>query len=128
MYFGITTFEIRARIQRRTAVSGTGNINDIRIVFFDQPIQMNVDEVLSRGSSPVPEQSRFDLFGLERFSQQGILEEVDLTDAQVIRGAPVAVHLVEHVRRQRSLKLRRFGGVLAVGGDSGRQSRIEDKV
>ncbi len=35
-------------------MSGTGNINDIRIVFFDQPIQMNVNEVLSRGSSPVP--------------------------------------------------------------------------
>jgi hypothetical protein len=58
----------------------------------------------------VPEQSWFDLFGLERLSQQGILEEVDLTDAQIIRGAPVAVHLVEHVRRQRTVGLRRFGG------------------
>src|SRR6202034_3186742 len=109
-------------------MSGTGNINDVCIVFFDQPIQMNVNEVLSRGSSPVPEQPWFDLFGLERLSQQGIFEEVDLTDAQIIRGSPVAVHLAEHFGRQRTVRLRRPGWTPAVGGDSSRQSRIEGKI
>ena len=109
-------------------MSRTGDVNDICIMLFDEPIQMNVDEILSRRSSPVPKQPWFDLFGLERLSQQGILEEVDLTDAQIIRGAPVAVHLVEHFGRQRTVGLRRFGWPLAVGGDSSRQSRIEDKL
>ena len=62
-------------------MSWTGDVNDVRIVFFDEPIQMNVDEVLTRRSSPVTEQSRFDLLCFERFSQQGILKQVDLADA-----------------------------------------------
>ena len=51
----------------------------------------------------MPEQPWFDLFGFERLSQQGVFEEIDLADAQIIRGAPVAIHLVEHVGRQRTL-------------------------
>src|SRR5580704_12641864 len=109
-------------------MSRSGDVNDICIMLFDEPIQMNVNEILSRRSSPVPKQPWFDLLCLERLSQQGILEEVDLTDAEIIRGSPVAVDLVEHVWRQRPRRFRRFGGVLAVGSDSGRQSRIEDKL
>ena len=101
-------------------MSRTRNVNDIGIMLFDQAVQMNVDEILSRRSSPVPEQPWFDLFRFERLPQQGIFEEIDLTDAQIIRGAPVAVHLVEHFGRQRTVGLRRFGWRLAVGCDSSR--------
>jgi hypothetical protein len=59
----------------------------------------------------VPEQPWFDLFGLERLSQQGVFKEVDLADAEIICGSPVAVHLVKHVWRQRSLsRLRKNDG------------------
>src|SRR6202050_4445692 len=109
-------------------MSRTGNVNDIGITLFDEAVQMNVNKILSRRSSPVSEQPWFDLFGLERLSQQGILEEIDLTDAQIIRGSPVAVHLAEHFGRQRAVGLRRFGWPLAVGGDSSRQSRIENTL
>jgi hypothetical protein len=108
-------------------MSRTSDVNDICIMLFDEPIQMNVDEILSRGSSPVPEQSWFDLFGLERLSQQGILEEIDLADAEIIRRSPVPVHLVEHVWRQGPVGLRRFSRPLAVGGDRSGQRRIKDK-
>ena len=36
MYFGISSFQIGARIERRTAMSRTSNVNDICIVLFDQ--------------------------------------------------------------------------------------------
>jgi hypothetical protein len=50
-------------------MSGTGDVNDICIMLFDQAVQMNVNEVLSRRSSPVPEQPWLDLFRFERLSQ-----------------------------------------------------------
>ena len=90
-------------------MSRTGNVNDIGITLFDEAVEMNVNKILSRRSSPVPEEPWFDLLCLKRLSQQGILEEVDLTDAQIIRGSPVAVHLAEHFGRQRTVGLRRFG-------------------
>jgi hypothetical protein len=74
MYFGISAFQIRASIERWTAMSRTGNVNDIGITLFDEAVQMNVNKVLSRGSSPVSKQPWFDLLCLKRLSQEGILE------------------------------------------------------
>ena len=90
-------------------MSRTGDVNDVRIMLFDEAVQMDVDEVLSRRGSPVPEQPRLDLFRLERLAKQGIFEEVDLADAQIVRRTPVAIHLVEHFGRERTVGLRRFG-------------------
>ncbi len=79
---------------------GTGDVDDVRIMLFDKAVQMNVDEVLPRRRSPVPEQPWLDLFRFERLSQQRVFKEVDLADAQIIRRAPVAVHLVEQLWRE----------------------------
>ncbi len=49
----------------------TGDIDDVRIMFFDQTVQMDVDEVLAWRGSPVTEQSRLDLLRLERLAKQG---------------------------------------------------------
>ena len=58
-----------------------GDVNDVRVVLFNEPVQMNVDEVLSRRSPPMAEQPRLDLLRLERLAKQGILKQVDLADA-----------------------------------------------
>jgi hypothetical protein len=55
-------------------MSRTGNVNDIGITLFDEAVQMNVNKVLSRGSSPVSKQPWFDLLCLKRLSLEGILE------------------------------------------------------
>jgi hypothetical protein len=68
----------------------------------------------------VPEEPGLDVFRFERFAQQGILKEVNLPNAQIIHGSPVAVHLVEHVGRQRTFGFWRFGGRSTVGGDGSR--------
>ena len=88
-------------------MSRTGDVNDVRIMLFDEAVQMNVDEVLSRRGSPVTEQSRLDLFRLERFAKQGIFKQVDLADAKIVRCTPVAIHLVKHFWRKRSFGHRR---------------------
>ena len=128
MYFGISTFQIGVRIERRTAVSGTGNINNVGIMLFDEAVQMNVNKVLSRRGSPVTEQPRLNLFRFEWLPQKRIFKQVDLSDTQVVGGSPVAVHLAEHFGRQRTVGLRHCCWTLAIGGDSSRQSRIENKL
>ena len=57
MDLGIGAFEIRTGIKRRATMSGTGNVNDVGIMLFDEAIQMDVDEVLSWRCSPVPKQA-----------------------------------------------------------------------
>ena len=56
-----------------------------------------------------------------------VLKEVDLADAQVVGGAPVAIHLVEHIGRERALRSRFLLLPFTVRGDRCRQSRIEEK-
>ena len=74
-----------------TAVPGPGNINDVGVVLANQPVEMRVDEILSRRSPPMPEQARLDVLGAQRLAQQRIRHQVDLPDGQVVGGAPVRV-------------------------------------
>src|ERR1017187_4973115 len=125
--FGVCAFKIGAGIERRASVSRTRYIDDVRIMLFDEPIQMNVDKVLAGRCSPVTEQPGLDLFRLERLAEQGIVKEIDLADAKIVRSAPVAIHLVQHLRRERSLWLWCSLFVLAVGRNRGRQAHVEDE-
>src|ERR1035437_1432879 len=56
---GVGAFQIRAGIQGGASMSWSRDVNDVRIMFFDEAIQMNVNEVLPRRSSPVSEKARF---------------------------------------------------------------------
>ena len=53
------------------------------------------------GGAPMPEQTRFDMFELERGFEQRIVLQIDLPDREVIRGAPIGVHLFQQIGRQR---------------------------
>ena len=77
--FAVGAFEIGVGDQPRTAMSGAGNVDHIEIVFLDEPIEVRVDEVEPRRRAPVPKKARLDVLLLERLTQQGIVEQVDLT-------------------------------------------------
>ena len=62
--FDVGALEIGICVQARAAVTGTGNVNHIQIVFVDQPVQMNIDEIEPRRGAPVPEQARLDVLPL----------------------------------------------------------------
>ena len=72
-----------------------------RSCFFDDAVQMDIDEVQSRRRAPVPEQARLDVRQLERLLQQRIVVEINLADREIVRRAPIGVHLVEQFRRER---------------------------
>ena len=66
---------------------------------------MDIDEILSRRCAPMPEQTRLDVLFCKRFPKQRIVEEIDLTDAQIICGAPIAMHFGQLFVCERPLRL-----------------------
>ena len=52
------SFEVHVAHDRRTTVAGAGHIEHIQIVFLDDPVQMHVDEILTRRRSPVADHQR----------------------------------------------------------------------
>src|SRR5580700_8069984 len=52
----VTALEIGVADHRRAAVPGTGDVDHVEVVFFDNPVQVCVDEILPGGRAPVPEQ------------------------------------------------------------------------
>ena len=105
MHIGVCSFEVRAGVQRRAAMAGAGNVNHIRVGLADQPVQMHVNKILPGGSAPVPQQPRLDVFFRERLAQQRIIQQIDLADAEIIRGAPIALHLFQQFGGERAARL-----------------------
>src|ERR1700721_4675285 len=80
--FAVCAFEIGVGDQPRSAVSGTGDVDHIEIVFLDQPIEVRVDEVEAGRRTPMPEKARLDVLLLEGLTEHRIVEQIDLTDGQ----------------------------------------------
>ena len=90
------------RHQPRTAMAGADDINHVQIVFFDQPVEMDINEVEPGGGTPMPKQTGFDVFELEWSLEEWIVLQINLPNRKVIRGAPIRVHFFQQIRRQRS--------------------------
>src|SRR5271157_3613276 len=79
-------------------MAGPCDVDHLQVIFLDDPIQMDVEEVLPRSRPPVAQQPRFDVRELQRLAQKWVVIKVDLADREVICGPPVGVHLAEEVR------------------------------
>src|SRR6266478_2616288 len=62
--FAVSSFQIGVGDQARAAVSRTRDIDQVEVVFLDQAIQMDINEIQSGGCSPVPEQAGLDVLQL----------------------------------------------------------------
>ena len=90
---GIRPFQISVRHDTRTAMAGANDVDHVEVIILDQPVQMDIDEIQSRGRAPMAEQAGLDVLKLERLFQQRIILQVDLPDRKIVRGAPIGVHL-----------------------------------
>ena len=88
-------FEVGVRDQRRAAVPGADHVDHVQVVLLDHPVQVRVEEVQAGRGAPVSEQPRLDVLARERLAQQRVVEQVDLPDREVVRGAPERVDLAE---------------------------------
>ena len=96
----VGALEIGVAHKGRTAVARTGDVNHVEIVFFDDPVQVSVDEILPGRRAPMSEQHVFDIFEFQRAFQQRVVVKINLADGEIIGGAPVGVHFLEKFRRQ----------------------------
>ena len=103
----VRPLEVDAADHRRGTVAGSGDVDHVEVMLFDDPIQMRVDEVLARSRAPVPQQQLFHMRQLQRLPEQRVVAEIDLADGQVIGGPPVGMDLAELLRVEGTLLVRR---------------------
>jgi len=65
----------------------------------DQDFDVNIEKIQSRRGAPMAQQAGLDVFQLERRFEQRIVLQINLPDRQVIRRAPIGMHLHEEVGR-----------------------------
>jgi hypothetical protein len=99
--FAVRALEICIRHEGRPAMTRAGDVDHVEVALLDDPVQVHVDEILPRCRAPMPQQPPLDVRGLKRITQERIIEQIDLADREVVRGAPVGVHLQEQVGRKR---------------------------
>ncbi len=73
------------------AVPGSDHVDGVEVPVADHPVHVGVDEVEPRGRPPVAEQAGLDVLRAQPLPQQGVVEQVDLTDREIVRRPPVGV-------------------------------------
>ena len=91
----VRTFEIGVRHHARPAMPRTADVNDVEVIHLDDAIKVHVDEVQPWSRTPVSQQTRLDVLEFQRLTQQRIGVEVNLSDREIIRSAPVSIHLAQ---------------------------------
>ena len=72
VHLRVSAFEIHVRDHRRPTVPWSGKKDHVGVVFVDQPIQMRVDQTQAGRRSPVAEQTRLYVLGLQWLARQRI--------------------------------------------------------
>jgi hypothetical protein len=98
----VRPFEVSIGHQCRPPVPRAGDVEHVQVVLLDDPVQVNVEEVLARRGSPMAEQARLDVLELQRLLEEWVVHQVDLADGQVVRGPPVGVYLAQLLRGERT--------------------------
>ena len=94
----VRPFEVDVGQHRGPAMPRTGEVDRRRRSrLANEPVEMHVDEAQARRRSPVTEQARLDVLGTQRLAQQRVVVQIDLTDGEVIRSAPVVVKIAQRI-------------------------------
>jgi hypothetical protein len=78
-------------------VAGTTDVDHVEVVFLDCPVEVHVDEVQPWRRAPVAEQPGLDVLGREGLAKQGIVQEIDLADGEIVCRPPVRIDGAELV-------------------------------
>ena len=95
---GVGPLEVRARDHCRSAVARPAHEDGIEVEALDHAVEVRVEEIEAGRRSPVPEQPWLRVFDAERLAEQGIVQEVDLADREVVGGAPPGIDQLELAR------------------------------
>ena len=101
--FAVGALKIGVCDEEVAAVSGTGKQNHIKIELLDNTVEVDIHKVLSGDRSPVTDDFLLDLITRQRFTEKRILQHIELCRREVVCRAPVCIHLLQILFRQRLL-------------------------
>src|SRR5581483_6712931 len=86
--FAVGAFQVSVANKSWSAVAGAGDINHVKVILLNHPVQVHVDKILPGRGAPVSQQARLDMLVTQRFSQQRIIEQINLADRKIIGRTP----------------------------------------
>src|SRR5208283_722821 len=93
----VGAFEIGIRQHRRGAVSRTGDVQHVEVVFLDELVEMDPHQALAGIGAPMTKEPLLQLSWPEGLAQERIVLEIKLPDREIIAGAPVSVDQVKFI-------------------------------
>ena len=103
IHLAVGALKISVSNERWTAVPRADDVDHVQVIFVDDPIEMHAQHVEARRRAPMSEQPWLDVLTLERFSQQRIVEQINLSDGKVVGSSPVRVQLIQLQSRKRTV-------------------------
>ena len=91
----VGALQVRLRYHGVSAMTGTGEIDHIQVIFFNDTVEMRIDEILTGYGAPMPDNFTLDVFRLQRFPQKGIVQQIKLTGCQIVGCPPPGVEIVQ---------------------------------
>jgi hypothetical protein len=78
--FTVCSLQVCVCHNPRSPVSRTSNKDDIQIIFLDNTVEMNIDEVQSGSPTPMAKQPRLHVLQFQRLFKQWIVIQIYLAD------------------------------------------------
>ena len=103
VHLAVGALEVGIGHDSRSAVAGAGDVDDAEVVRLDHAVQVDVEEVEPCRSAPVSQESRLDVVEREPLLEQRVVVQIDLSDGEIVRRAPIAVHRAKLFSGQRIL-------------------------
>src|SRR4029077_16943114 len=80
---------------------GTRDINDIKVVLLDEPVQVHPDQGLARLGSPMTKKPILDVLRLQRLTEKRVPAKINHAHRQIVASSPVGINLPQLFRRKR---------------------------
>src|SRR4029453_5865852 len=89
--FRVGSFNVNRAQHAWRAVTWTSHVNHVEVQQFYDTIQVRIYKGECRAGAPVSKHARFDMFGLQFFTQQRVVLKEDHAQREIIRGPPKRV-------------------------------------
>ena len=99
--FAVAALELGVRHHAGSAVTWAADVDDVEIAGADYAVEVGIDEVQPGCGAPMSQQLRLDVVRTQRLVQQSIVQQIDLPNRKIVRGASVTIDQVQLIVAQR---------------------------
>src|SRR5215469_1839226 len=92
---GVASLQVTVRNHSRTTMARARYVDDVQAILLNEAVEVHIDEIQTGSSTEVPEQAWLDVLFAQRFAQERILVEINLSHRQVVGGSPIRIHLAK---------------------------------